>query len=218
MWLKIPKYLTNDVKIWSTWSCQYTFSSSNIPRYCTDLNLMICIISVWIQVKCSGTGLFFIWNNTNISSWDRFLIKVKYVARLLACVTITATSSGGWSSSSEVTWQQFVIDGGSSYPWSRLMAGWQVLISIGLTILRRHILSSRAITLTSSILMGCSWSPTAVRGYFCFGWSFLLVSWVWAVSPTYCAGHAGHCFHRWHQASLSLGWTRMERRVLKGLW
>ena len=29
------------------------------------------------------------------SLWDRYLIRVKYVARLLACVTITATSSGG---------------------------------------------------------------------------------------------------------------------------
>ena len=28
-------------------------------------------------------------------SWDRYLITVKYVARLLACVTITATTSGG---------------------------------------------------------------------------------------------------------------------------
>ena len=31
------------------------------------------------------------------SSWDRYLIRVKYVARLPACVTITATSSGGLS-------------------------------------------------------------------------------------------------------------------------
>ena len=29
------------------------------------------------------------------SSWDRYLIRVKYVTRLLACVTITATSSSG---------------------------------------------------------------------------------------------------------------------------
>ena len=38
-------------------------------------------------------------------------------------------------------------------------------------ILRRHILCSRSITLTLSILMGCSWSPTAVRGDFCLRWS-----------------------------------------------
>ena len=81
---------------------------------------------------------------------------------------------------------------GSSYPWLRLMAGWQVLISLDSRILRRHVLSSRAITLTSSILMGCSWSPTAVRGDFCFRWSFILVSRVREVSPTYCAGHSGH--------------------------
>ena len=31
------------------------------------------------------------------SSWDRYLIRVKYVARLLASVTIMATSSGGLS-------------------------------------------------------------------------------------------------------------------------
>ena len=63
-----------------------------------------------------------------------------------------------------VTWQQFVTDRGSSYPWLRLMAGWRVLIFMDSQNLRRHILSSRAITLTSSILIGCSWSPTAVLG------------------------------------------------------
>ena len=62
----------------------------------------------------------------------------------------------------------------SSYPWSRLMTGWRVLISMDSRILRHHMLSSRAITLTLSILMGCSWSLTAVRGDFCFRWSFIL--------------------------------------------
>ena len=66
--------------------------------------------------------------------------------------------------------------GGSSYPWSRLIAGQRVLISMDSQILRRNMLSSRAIALTLSILMGCSWSPTAVRGDFCFRWSFILVS------------------------------------------
>ena len=54
-----------------------------------------------------------------------------------------------------------------SYPRSRLMAGRQVLISMDSWILRRHILSSRAITFTLSILMGYSLSPTALRGHFC---------------------------------------------------
>ena len=64
MWLKIPKYFTSDAQIWSTWSCQYKFSSSDIPRYCTDFTLVIGITSVWIQLKFLGTGLFFIWKNT----------------------------------------------------------------------------------------------------------------------------------------------------------
>ena len=58
-----------------------------------------------------------------------------------------------------VTWQQFVIDGGSSYPWSRLMAGWQVLISMDSRILRRHILSSRAMTLSILIWWGVHGLP-----------------------------------------------------------
>ena len=96
---------------------------------------------------------------------------------------------GGW-----------VVGGGElTYPWSRLMAGRRVLISMDSRILGRHILSIRAITLTLSILMACSWSPTAVRGDFCFRWKFILVSRVRAVSPTYCAGHSGTGFHRWHQ-------------------
>ena len=84
-----------------------------------------------------------------------------------------------------VTWQQFVTCGGwggGSYLWSRLMAGRRVLISMDSRIWRRHILSSRVINLTLSFLMGCSWSPTAVRGDFCFMWSFIFVSRVWAVS------------------------------------
>ena len=49
------------------------------------------------------------------------------------------------------------------------MAGRRVWISMdSRRILRRHILSSGAITLILSILMGCSWSPTAVRGGLCF--------------------------------------------------
>ena len=64
MWLKITKYFTSDAQIWSTWSCQYKFSSSDIHRYFTDFTLVICITSVWIQVKFLGTGLFFIWNST----------------------------------------------------------------------------------------------------------------------------------------------------------
>ena len=113
--------------------------------------------------------------------------------------------------------------GGNLYPWSQLMAGWRVLSSMDSQMLRRHILSSRAITLTSSISMGCSWSPTAVRGDFCFRWSLILVSRVWAVSLTYCAGHSGHWIsymapHFLRSGVLSLGWTRMEGRVLKGLW
>ena len=39
-------------------------------------------------------------NNMCNSSWDRYLIRVKYVARVLACVTFAATSSGGLNSSS----------------------------------------------------------------------------------------------------------------------
>ena len=35
-------------------------------------------------------------------------------------------------------------------------------------------------------------NPTAVRGDFCFRWSFILVSSVRAVSPTCWAGHSGH--------------------------
>ena len=83
------------------------------------------------------------------------------------------------------------------YPWSRWMAERRVLISMDSRILRRHILSSRAITLTLSIFMGCSWSPTAVRGDFCFRWSFIIVSRARAVSPTYFAGIPDTGFHRW---------------------
>ena len=64
VWLKIPKYFTSYAQIWSTWSCQYKFSSSDITRYCTYLTLVICITFVWIQVIILGTCLFFIWNNT----------------------------------------------------------------------------------------------------------------------------------------------------------
>ena len=66
MWLKIPKYFTTDAQIWSTFSYQYRCSSSNIPRYCIELTLLICITSVWIHSKCLGTDLFFIWNSTKL--------------------------------------------------------------------------------------------------------------------------------------------------------
>ena len=71
--------------------------------------------------------------------------RVKYVARLLACV-ITATSSGGLSSSSEVTWPPERRSQGSNSSYMRGGGGGG----------GGSILSSRAITLTSSILMGCS--------------------------------------------------------------
>ena len=129
------------------------------------------------------------------ASCDRYLIRLKYVAKLLAWETITAPSSGRLKWSSKVTWQQFVIDEGSPYTWLHLMTGRRVLISMDSHILRRHILSSRTITSTLSNLMGCSWSPTTVRGDFCFRWSFILVSRVRAVSPTYCAGHSRHCLY-----------------------
>ena len=76
MWLKIPKYFTSDAQIWSTCSCQYNFSSSSIPKYCTDSTLLICITSVWIQVKFLGIGLFFKWNSTKLVFFavDRQLI------------------------------------------------------------------------------------------------------------------------------------------------
>ena len=66
MWLKIPKYLIRDAHVWVTCSCQYNFSSSNIPRYCTDCTLSIFIAWVCSPVKSLGTGLFFKWNKTKL--------------------------------------------------------------------------------------------------------------------------------------------------------
>ena len=74
-----------------------------------------------------------------------------------------------------VTWQQFVIYGGeeliSLVAVDDRVAGPDFY---GLTDLASPHVVLSGYPLTLSILMGCSWSLTAVRGDFCFRWSFIL--------------------------------------------
>ncbi len=69
-----------------------------------------------------------------------------------------------------ITWQhKFIVDGGSSYPWSRFMAGCPILISMASLIFLFNQTSSLASTLTLSLVILCcscaQCSPTAVSGF-----------------------------------------------------
>ena len=92
-----------------------------------------------------------------------------------------------------VTWQQkFIVDGGSSYPWSRFMAGCTILISMASLTFLFNQLSSLTSTLTLSlVIVWCSCvqcSPTAVSGFLRLRWSFILVASILPVSPMYVRG------------------------------
>ena len=87
--------------------------------------------------------------------------------------------------------------GGSSYLWSRFMAGCPISISMAsLTFLFKNQTSSLASTLTLSLVIlwySCAQcSPTAVSGFLRLRWSFILVASVLPVSPVYVRGHSGH--------------------------
>ena len=80
-----------------------------------------------------------------------------------------------------ITWQQkFIVGGGSSYPWSRFMAGCPILILMASLNFLFNQMSSLPSTLTLSlVILWCSCaqcSPTAVSGFLRLRCSFILVA------------------------------------------